>query len=68
MALSACAVQQDTNGVRSIAENAKTHLTSRGVAAVPYNDLLSTFANKCPKRVRHRSLPDPSSKNYSWWR
>jgi pimeloyl-ACP methyl ester carboxylesterase len=62
------AVQQGPNGVRSIAENTKAHFTSRGVTLVPYNDLLSTFVNKCLERVRRRSPPDPSSKNYSRWR
>jgi hypothetical protein len=62
------AVQQGPNGVRSIAENTKAHFTSRGVTSVPYNDLLSTFVNKCLERVRRRSPPDPSSKNYSRWR
>ena len=62
------AVQQGPNGVRTIAENTKAHFTSRGVTSVPYNDLLTTFVNKCLERVGRRSPPDPSSKNYSRWR
>jgi hypothetical protein len=62
------AVQQGTNGGRTIAENSKAQFTSRGVTSVPYNDLLSTFVNKCLERVRRRSPPDPNSKNYSRWR
>jgi hypothetical protein len=61
------AVQQGPNGVRTIAENTKTHFTSRGVTAVPYNDLLTTFVNKCLERVRRSSPPDPNSKSFSRW-
>ena len=62
------AVQQGPIGVRTIAESTKSHLTSRGVTAVPYADLLTTFVNTCLDRVRRRSPPDPNSRSYGRWR